>query len=177
MPRALKAQKEAKDKLTENDEEALTYELGYLVVPTVAEEQLASEVGALRGSIERSASVPFSEEFPSKRVLSYRVSRSVGGHREHYNEAYFGWVKFDALPSSIEAIKKELDGSETILRYLILKVPRDSATDRGGGVRTGIVRKRTEGYQAKQRKEPEEEKPVPTMSDEDLDKTIEELIG
>jgi ribosomal protein S6 len=177
MPIARKIKKTKKEDNIDTDEESLTYELGYLLSPAISEDQLGEEIGALRACIESHGDVPFSEAFPSRRNLAYKISRSLGGRREHFEEAYFGWVKFDALPRSIEAIKKDLDNKLEIIRSMIVKVPREVEQESITSIRKVTEHKKKDMriFNKTEKKQVETSKPV--ISDEELDKTIEELIG
>lgn len=141
------------------------YEVGYHVLPTVAEERLAAEVTALKDMLESNGAVFISEEFPKLRPLAYMIKKAIAGKYHSFSSAYFGWVKFELPTASIPAVKKALDEHPQILRSLLIETVRESTL---APIRPA--------YQArpKDAKKPEEGgKPVST---EELDKTIDQLV-
>ncbi len=50
----------------------------------------------------------------------------VGPKRDYYDTAYFGWIKYEAEPKAAAEIKKALDLSEKVLRYIIVKTIREN---------------------------------------------------
>lgn len=139
------------------------YELGFLIAPTLSEDKIPAEVGALTGEIEKAGGRVLSSEMPQMRTLAYTISKLVEHKRTDYNQAYFGWVRFEAVSSSLAQIKEALDKSPTLLRFLIVAVPK---------VPPQPIKKRV---MRKPFKKPEEKKPL--MTEEQMDKEIEKLLA
>lgn len=105
---------------------ARIYEIGFLFVPTIKEEALASDVSSMKDALSKQGAVFISEEFPRMIDLAYTMDRIVEHKRQKYDSAYFGWVKFEADPSVLDTIKKSLESNEKIIRFLIIKTVREN---------------------------------------------------
>ncbi len=102
------------------------YEVGYLVVPNLTEEKATSEASAIRSLVEGNGGVVISEEFPKIRDLAYSMSKVVESVKTNYNQAYFGWIKFDLPVLNLAKIESQLRESKNILRHLIIKTIREN---------------------------------------------------
>ena len=146
------------------------YELGYHLVPTLAEEQIPGASGAVRGMIERISKDIIAEELPVFIDLAYQIVKTVEHKNKRFDQAYFGWIKFDGSPEGIAELEEGLKKDENVLRYLIVKTIRENT----------FIAKKFTGVKVK---EPEEvavvaaEEATATPVDEVLDKAIEELVA
>lgn len=102
------------------------YELGYLVLPSVTEENIPKVVLNLVSIIEKAGAVKLDSEDPYLETLSYSMSKTIGARKYVVDEAYVGWMKFEIASSVVEAIKTEVEKVEEILRTLLIKVPRET---------------------------------------------------
>lgn len=102
------------------------YEVGYLIMPTVAEDNLSAEVSWLNGIIEANKGEIISEEFPKMRDLAYMMEKIIEAKHQKFNEAYFGWVKFELPVGAIKTITQSLDTRASILRHLVTKTVREN---------------------------------------------------
>ncbi len=163
-----------KEKTTEDPREPKVYELGFLLVPTIAEEGLLSEVSALKEKIGKHGGTCIAEEFPKKIALTYRMAKEEGGKKIWYDNAYFGWVKYGLASVDAEEISEALKKTPSVLRHLLIKTVREStlAPKRPAYVRQETPK--TEGKTGVRRMEKEKEKPA--MTEAELDRTIEELV-
>lgn len=99
-----------------------TYEFGYLIVPTVADAQIEATVQNLNTAITGAgATVVATGGTPEFIDLAYTMEKTVASKIYRYNQGYFGWIKFDADPEMIEALKKAFDANAEIIRYLLVK--------------------------------------------------------
>jgi len=153
------------------DADTRVYELGYNIVSSIPEEKLAAEVAAIKDVLEKNGAVVISEDFPKLKHLTYTMTKVIGPKHSKYDTAYFGWVKFEILPESIETVKKTFEKSETILRFLIIKTVRESTLAVIKPPTYHSEPKPIPGVTAK--KDGEIKSPV---SEAELDKTIAELI-
>lgn len=102
------------------------YEIGYLVLPSIPEDALDTLVTKITNTFESEGGVRIDGEAPFLNSLSYEMSKQVGARKYVVREAYLGWVKFELEPSKIEAVKASLEKIEEVLRFLIVKVPRET---------------------------------------------------
>ncbi len=143
------------------------YEVGYLLVPTISEEELPREVTALKDVLEKEKVAIISEEFPKLRPLAYFMQKRAGGVYQKHTNAYFGWVKFEASPESVLRIDLACKSNEKVLRYIVVKTVREQTLTMG--------RTRTE---RRERKEVPKDVPVGVpVSEAELNKSIEKLIA
>lgn len=98
-----------------------TYELGYLLVPTVPEAQVESTVQTLQSAITAAGATMVATGNPEFIDLEYTMEKSVASKTNRYSQAYFGWIKFDADPETVESLKKAFDGNNDLIRYLLVK--------------------------------------------------------
>lgn len=146
------------------------YEVGFHLVPTIAEDGVGAAVEKIRKSIGDDAEF-ISEDYPTKTALAYVVERAAQGRREKYSEAWFGWIKFAQSAEKLPAIEAALTASTDVLRFLIIKT-----------VREDIVAQKPRAVFASDRLEGETIKRVPReaersreVSEAELDKSIDAL--
>ncbi len=144
------------------------YEVGYIMIPGIAEENLGGEVTEFKdGLLERGATF-ISDEYPKMLELSYEMSRSIANKKQKFSYGYFGWVKFECTTPNAKIIKELLDKNEKLVRYLMIKTVREStmSTKRAYGKQDGNKRRSVP-------KTKEESAPI---NEETIDKEIEALV-
>jgi len=110
----------------EDAEVTQVYELGYLVLPSVTEENIPKVVSNLVSIIEKVGGKPLDSEDPYLEDLAYAMSKTIGARKYVVNDAYVGWMKFEIASSEVEQIKTAVEKIEEILRTLLIKVPRET---------------------------------------------------
>ncbi|MEK7118881.1 MAG: 30S ribosomal protein S6 [Patescibacteria group bacterium] len=144
------------------------YEVGFHIVPTVAENDLGVEVTRVRDSIEAAGGRTFADEYPRHIDLSYPMVKVVENKRTIYHSSYFGWMKFDAEPSGIRALDSALKQNNSILRFVLIKTVREHTM-----VPKKVLREKHVDEIPRAKVSAEEK---PAMTEEELDKTIEDLV-
>lgn len=156
---------------------ARIYEVGYLITPTVVENDVSREVTAIKDILEREHAAVISEEFPRFRPLAYPMrkrkrlagsgSAQAGGY-DAYTNGYFGWIKFEADGAHARRIDESLRQQPEILRYLIIRTVREST----------LAAQRPPRIPRTEHKEIQRSVPVSApVSEAELDKSIEKLIA
>jgi len=102
------------------------YEVGYIMVPTIAEEGLGGEVTSFKDTLTEQGATFVSDEYPKMMELAYEMSRSINNKKQKFSYGYFGWVKFECTTESAKVIKDGLDKNEKLVRYLMIKTVRES---------------------------------------------------
>lgn len=102
------------------------YELGYLVLPSIPEENLGSTVDSLKSVISKAGGSIFDGEAPFMHDLAYPMSKTVGASKYVVNNAYIGWVKFECEPANIAEVKAAMEKMDEILRFLLIKTSRET---------------------------------------------------
>lgn len=103
------------------------YEVGYLLLSSIPEEKVPDEVSRIKSFIESQGGKMISGENPELRPLAYRMEKHIATRNERFDSAYFGWMTFEVAPAGAVALKTELDGMESVLRFLIMKTVREVA--------------------------------------------------
>lgn len=106
--------------------EPRVYEVGYTLIPDIREEDLEKEREALLAHITKVGGEVIAEGNPELIRLGYKISKVVNNKRQHYGQAYFGWVKFRALPEKLEKLESLVEKQDDILRYLIIKTVEEN---------------------------------------------------
>jgi len=104
----------------------MVYEIGYLILPTVSDEKLAPEVTKLKELLDSIEATVISDEYPVLISLEYEMVKRIETKNNRFNQGYFGWIKFEASPEEIVKLKKKLDLSKVILRYIILTTVKEN---------------------------------------------------
>lgn len=146
------------------------YEVGYFLVPLVTESDIPSEVGKIQFAIEQHGGVFISNEFPAMRSLAYEMRKAMGDRNQVFTTGYFGWIKFEMVPENVAALKSEFDVLPNILRFILVHTVRESAFF---APRSSVLSTKQPGTI----EEGEKREPESIISDEELDKSIEQLIA
>lgn len=147
------------------------YELGYHLVPTLSEDDVALRVGELQKGVAAHHGTIVTEAYPERMTLAYTMRKMVAGKWDTHNEAYFGWMRFEALPEEVMQWKKELDTNVALLRYLLIKtVPEDALPPMPFTKADDILERPAKAPSSSSAK-------VAPVSEEELDKQIEELVA
>ena len=146
------------------------YELGYLLVPTIKEEDLGVNYGNLKELVASSGGEIISDEMPKTINLAYSMSKVISNVRSKFSTAYFGWIKFMMGATQVLELKRQLDLNPNLIRFLIIKTVKENtiATKRfvrGETYKRSMMKKSTENETA-----------VP-INKEEIDKEIDALVA
>jgi len=149
----------------EKNEDSRVYEVGYLLSPEIAEESVMSHVVAIKDIIASFGGVLISDEYPKPIELAYDMEKVISNKKEIYSRAYFGWVKFDGDPSTMDSLKAKLELDPMIIRFLLIKTVRENTMS---SKKTFSARKK---FTAKRDDEPQVE-----INKEEIDAQIDALV-
>ena len=102
------------------------YELGYLILPSVPEENLPALVAKIKDILGKVSKAILDSEDPTKIELAYSMRKTVGSSSYVVNDAYLGWIKFEVNPEDISGLESNFRKTEEILRALIMKTSRET---------------------------------------------------
>jgi len=144
------------------------YEVGYLLVPSITEEEIPAMYGNMKEIVSSFKGELISDEMPKMINLAYPMAKVVSNVRSIYNTAYFGWVKFSMDRKGVLELKAKLDLDPKVIRFLLIKTIRENtiASRRFG---------RGDMHSRKVRNE-SEETGVP-IDKEEIDKEIDAMIS
>lgn len=141
------------------------YEVGYHILPTLTEEEVAKVVSSLKEQITELGAEIISDQYPVLTTLAYEMEKVIDNKSRYFGSAYFGWIKFEVLASAVEGFKESMEKNLDILRFIIIKTVRESTLAVPKLAHKGMSRRST----------PEAESATP-IDEEEVDKKIEEMI-
>ena len=153
-----------------------SYELGYHLVPSLGEEDLALRVDELVKVVTQGDGALISEGAPQHCNLAYTMRKQRGGKRDAYNTSFFGWVRFEAHSKEMARIKEALDYNENIIRYLLIVIGSEALVAPVVPV-SGKEADFTEVTISKTLKKKRVVEKKVAVSEDELDKELEVLIG
>lgn len=108
------------------DDRMSVYEIGYLLAG-LPEERVEAEAAGVREVVTRNGGSIVAEEAPHHEKLAYTMrKKTVSGSYDKYDEAHFGWIKFEVVSGKINAIKKEVEVIPAVLRLLVTTTVREN---------------------------------------------------
>ena len=163
--------KEAKSKDdTTEDASPRVYELGYLLVPSIKEEDLSVSYGDIKELVSSFGGEIITDEMPKTIELAYPMQKVTLNVRHKFHTAYFGWVKFVMDSVKVLELKAKLDQSLNLIRFLIFKTVKENTIAskrfiRGDSYKRPVLHKT-----------PLNETAVP-INKEEIDKEIDALVA
>lgn len=151
------------------------YELGYILVPQIKDEDLDKEIDAVRKIITDDGGLPISEGRATLMEIAYPMDKIVDNQRQTYTKGYFGWIKFDVTPEKLATIKAGLDKADTIIRFLLISTSREDTmvgkkiAPKFGGEGEGEKESRPS-------RKPKTEVAAEPIDEKELDKQIDDLV-
>lgn len=108
------------------EDKSQVYEIGYLLVSSIPEEKVESEVSKLKEILTKKDAEFIGEEAPELRTLAYTMIKKIGPTNHRFDKGYFGWFKFEVSKANIESIKKSFEENENMLRMLLISTIREN---------------------------------------------------
>ncbi len=146
------------------------YEVGFHIVPKVAEGDVPAEVEAIKSILSSHGASVIAEETPRMIQLSYEMARKASGRRESFSRAYFGWIKFEADAEHAEAIGPTVAKNANVLRSILISTVRESTLSKKIFVSEHL------SHETIRKPEMAKEGAV-KMSDAEIDSAVDELVG
>lgn len=148
------------------------YELSYILLPSLAEEQVPARVSSLKDLVTQAGGAVISLEDPVLIDLAYSMTKVTPTSRTKVNSGYFGWIKFELLTEEIEKLKNKLDNNAEVVRYLLIKTVKENT------LLTGKMNlsKEEKVRRDEEISEPVLEEVVKEATSEEVDKSIDELV-
>ncbi len=108
------------------EDQVQVYEIGYLLVSTIPEEKVTSEVASLKETLTKKGAEFIGEEAPELRTLAYTMIKKMGTSNHRFDQGYFGWFKFSLSKKDIESVKKSFEENKNMLRTLVITTIREN---------------------------------------------------
>ncbi len=151
------------------DADSKVYEVGYLLVPTIKEEDVPVTYGNIKELIASFGGEVIMDEMPKMTNLAYEMLKVVSNVRNKFNTAYFGWTKFVMAPDKVLELKKVLDLDPNVIRFLLLKTVKENTIAAKRFVRG-------ETYKRPTTKKAGENEVVAPINKEEIDKEIDAMV-
>ena len=112
------------DKVLKEDKMQI-YEIGYLLVSSIPEEKVATEVALLKDILSKKGAEFIAEETPELRTLAYTMTKKIGAVHHGFDKSYFGWFKFELSTKETESVKKSFEENPHMLRMLFITTVKE----------------------------------------------------
>lgn len=120
--------KKVTEDLSTNEIDPRVYEVSFWLVPTISESELPADFDRLKKVISDTQGEFISEEAPYMREMTYQMVRVIDNVNKRFNDGYFGWVKFRALPQNAAIIKNAFEKDTTLVRSLLVETVEENTT-------------------------------------------------
>ena len=162
------------ENIKEKEDKMTVYEVSYLLLPSLAPEQVPGKASSLKETLTSLGGAVISDEDPVLIDLAYPMTKVVLTVRHKETKGYFGWVKFEMTSEAVAGVKKAFDEHPEILRYLIIKTVRENTLLNGKmKLQREDIKKQGDSYDSSvDAVVPEAEAVVP----EEIDKSIDDLV-
>lgn len=165
------------EKTTHEDKvKSATYELGYHLVPSLGETDLALRVTDIQKAITAEGGSVIAEGQPQAYTLEYTMRKMRGGRWDKYDTSFFGWIRFEASGEAVVALKDILEHNEHLVRYLLIKLDPSALAPEPVRAPRKVVTGEVEVEPKALVKKQDDEEEKGEVSEEELDKQIEQLI-
>ena len=156
------------------DERLSVYEISYLIVPTITEEEAISQARKIEEMTTAMGAFIITSEVPHMQDLAYTMRvKNVSGTYEKYNAAYFGWFKFELASSKITGLKESIEIMPSVIRMMVISTVKENTYL--GKRASLIVSDIAENVQATGRVE-ETKKEISQATVEEMDKSIDAMV-
>ena len=145
------------------------YEVSFNISPFLSEEVLSQEYSKIKENLSKSGAVLISDQYPKLIELAYTMERVITNKKNKFNQAFFGWVKFEMGPNGLASFEETLKADESMIRYLIIQTVRENTM----APKKTFSRSGEKSTRPADAVKPEEE--AGEMDKEAVDKKIEEL--
>jgi ribosomal protein S6 len=158
-------------KEAENTGNLSVFEVGYILLPSLAAEQVLAKTETLKEAIQKAGGNIISLENPTLIDLAYPMTKIIQTTRLKCLTGHFGWIKFEISKEGMVNVKKVLEADNDILRYLLIKTARENTLSSGKMLfRGGDEGKKIEFSNI------EPELTAPESTPEEIDKSIDDLV-
>lgn len=149
------------------------YEVGFLLIPTLSEDQVNSTVEGIRKAITSRGGAVSAEGAPQMRPLAYEMTKGTVGKKHKYKTAHFGWIQCTLASAEALPFRADLEKNTDILRFLFIRKDRETVlltpqdVESEGGEKVESPAEETEASA---------DAKVSSATPEELDKKIDNLV-
>lgn len=111
---------------TDTNKHTDIYEVGYLLNPTIPEDQVAAIETDMHEKITDADGEIVASQSPEMRELSYEIEVKDEGEKRQFSRGQFGWVQFAIKAEQVDDVEKIFINSEDVIRHLLVTVDDDA---------------------------------------------------
>ncbi|MCA9367650.1 30S ribosomal protein S6 [Candidatus Kaiserbacteria bacterium] len=104
--------------------DAVSYELAFHVLPTVAEGEVPTVFQNLKDMITKAGGTITGEETPARFELAYEIVKYLEGRNRKFSSAYFGWIRFTVEADKLAEVSQNVDATKELLRHLLIRLTK-----------------------------------------------------
>ncbi len=102
------------------------YEISYILLPSLSNDDVSKEVTNLQEQISSNSGNVLSFENPILIDLAYPMVKVTTSSRVKCQKGYFGYIKFQMDTLNVSEIKKYAENNPFIVRFLIVKTVKEN---------------------------------------------------
>lgn len=111
---------------TDTNETTEIYEVGFLLAPTIPEDQVTAIDNDMHEKITEAGGEIVASQSPEMRELSYEIEVKDEGEKRQFTRGQFGWVQFSLNPADVDAVEKIFITSDEVIRHLLVTVDEEA---------------------------------------------------
>jgi len=112
---------------TDTNENSNVYEVGYLLAPTLPEDEVADTESALHEQITAAGGSIVAHETPEMRELSYEIEIKDESGTQAFDHGQFGWVQFSLNSVDLDDVESAFIKDDEVIRHLLVTVDPENA--------------------------------------------------
>lgn len=152
-------------------DERRVYELGYLAVSTLSEQDLTSVVDSVKELVKNAGGTIISEAAPEEITLAYTMYTREKEKNIPHEKAFFGWVKAELNASQASELKRTVDANKSFIRTLMFVTVAEDT--RAKIAPQALKEVKATGTIAA----PKKAEAATHASDTELDKTVDSIVA
>ncbi len=107
-------------------ESVRTYEIGYLIAPTVPEDEVEEIESQLHSAITDADGEVLASETPEARDLAYTMEATTSAGEREFERGQFGWVQFSVDTENLDDIESVTEEEADVMRTMTLKIEEEA---------------------------------------------------
>src|SRR3989344_4799986 len=107
----------------EEAKEVELYELGFHLLSTLSEAELAEQAEAIKKILDNAKATVKASDGPKSQTLAYPIEKRMAGKKEFFTSSNFGSFVFEVDKEAIDGLSKSLANLSSMLRFLIMELP------------------------------------------------------
>lgn len=107
-----------------DEQELVSYELAYHILPTVAEGEVTTVADELKALVAKAGGKVLDEEAAERFELAYEIDKYLEGRYRKFTSAYFGWIRFELAPAALAGLTEAVEEHKLLLRTLLVRLTK-----------------------------------------------------